>query len=102
MRDFIETTVGKVWMIIFALIGFTILYHVSTIFRDSVVREYRVVYVKSEHAYYVKAVVKHGSDFNTFRTDDGKEAVQIARELNGDLRHDRGLAKMRSEAHVIR
>ena len=92
-REFFETEkmVGKIGIIVIIMFGILLLFCASAILTDSIVREYRVYYARSEDVYYVKAVVKNGADFNSFRTHDGKEAVQMAKELNGNLLRDRGI-----------
>ena len=93
VREFFEpeTMGGKIGIIVIIMLGILLMFCASALLTDSVVREYRVYYARSEDAYYVKAVVKNGADFNSFRTHDGKEAVQMARELNENLLRDRGI-----------
>jgi hypothetical protein len=93
VREFFETEtmVGKIGIIVILMLGILLMFCASAILTDSIVREYRVFYAKTEDVYYVKAVVKNGADFNSFRTHDGREAVQMAKELNEDLMRDRGI-----------
>ncbi len=86
-----ETMVGKMAIIVSIAGGVMLLVCASVFLSDSFVREYRVFYTKTEDVYYVKAIVKNGADFNSFRTHDGREAAQMARELNEDLMRDRGV-----------
>ena len=101
-RDFTETMVGKTAIIVTILGGVMLLVCASVFLSDSFVREYRVFYAKTEDVYYVKAVVKNGADFNSFRTHEGREAVQMAKELNEDLMRDRIMAARNSRSRPLK
>ncbi len=104
IREFFEaeTMVGKMVIGVIIIAGVALLFCTSAILGDSIVREYRVHYAKNEDVYYVKAVVKNGSDFNSYRTHDGREAVQMAKELNEDLIREKMVAARNSKTHSLR